>query len=83
MVSGCKTALNELRYNGRHDSILANLIKELWFYSKNKLVLYADIADYNSPTIITEPSQRHVIVIADRNKLYVIDLTVGCETRIR
>ena len=76
MVSGCKTALNELRYKGRHDSILANLMK-------NKLVLYADIADYNSPTIITEPSQRHVIVIADGNKLYVIDLTVGCETRIR
>ena len=45
--------------------------------SRNKqLALYADIADYKSPTIITGPSQRPDIVITDVNKLYVIELTV-------
>ena len=47
-----------------------------------QLVLYADIADYKSPTIIIGPSQRPDINIVDVNKLYVIELTVGFETRI-
>ena len=57
-------------------------MKKLKNSMNKQLVLYADIADYKSPTIITGPSQRPDIVIVDVNKLYVIELTVGFETRI-
>ena len=46
------------------------------------IYLYADIADYKSPTTATGPSQRTNIVVAGVNKLYTIELTVGFETRI-
>ena len=82
MVSGCKTALNELRSSWSHDSICASLVKELTNLRNKQLVLYADIADYKSPTIITRSSHSLDIVIVDVNKLYLIDLTVGFETRI-
>ena len=59
-------------------------MKELKNLMNKQLViyLYADIADYMSPTITTGPSQRPHIVIVDINKLYAIELTVGFETRI-
>ena len=82
LVSGCKTALKELSYNWRHDSVLANLMQELKNSTNKQLVLYADIADYNSPAIITGSSQRPDIVIVNVNKLYVFELTVRFETRI-
>ena len=47
-----------------------------------QLALYADIAHYKSPAIVTGPSQGPDIVIVDVNKLFVIELTVGFETRI-
>ena len=65
MISGCKTALNELRYNWRHDSILANLMKELKNSTNKQLALYVDNADYKSPTTITGPSQQPEIVVVD------------------
>ena len=49
VVSGCKTALYELRYNWRHDSIIANVMKELKNLANKQLALYADIAGYKSP----------------------------------
>ena len=82
MVSGCKTALNELRYNWRHDSIFANLMKELQNSTNKQQALYADIAEYKLPTITTGPSQWLDIIIVDVKKLCVIELTVGFETRI-
>ena len=83
VVSVCKTALNEPRYNWRDKFILANLMKQLKILMNKQLVLYADIAAYKSPPKITGPSQRPDIVIVDVNKLYVIELAVGSETRIR
>ena len=47
-----------------------------------QLVLHADVADYKSSTTITGPSQLPNTLIVDKNKLYVIELTVGFETRI-
>ena len=46
------------------------------------MVLYAAIADDKSPAIITEPLQGPDVVTVNVNKLYVIELTVGFETRI-
>ena len=68
VVSGNKAALNKRRYNWRHDSILANLMKELKNLLNKQLVLYADVADYKLPTIITGPSQRPDTVTVDVNK---------------
>ena len=83
MVSGCKTALNERRYKWRNSSILPNLMKKHKNSMNKQLVLYADIADYKSPAIITGLSQRPDIVIVDLNELYVVELAVGFETRIK
>ena len=47
-----------------------------------QLLLHADVADYKSSTTITGPSQLSKALIVDKNKLYVIELTVGFETRI-
>ena len=68
MLSGCEAALNQLRYNWRHDSVLVNLMKELKNLMNKQLVLYADIADYKSPTLITGRSQRPDSIIFDVNK---------------
>ena len=65
MISGCKTALNELRCNWRHDSILANLMKNLKNSTNKQLALYVDNADYKSPTTITAPSQQPDIFVVD------------------
>ena len=47
------------------------------------MVLYADLADYKSPTRVTGSWQRPNIVIVGINKVYVIELTVEFETQIR
>ena len=47
-----------------------------------QLVLHADVPDYKSSTTITGPSQLPNTLIVDKNKLYVIEFTVGFETRI-
>ena len=57
-------------------------MKELKNSTNKQLVLYADIADYNSLAIITGPLKRPDIAIVNVNKLYVIELTLGFETRI-
>ena len=83
MVSGCRISLNKLRYNWRHDSILANLMKKLENLINKQMVLYADLADYKSPTRVTGSLQRPNIVTVGINKAYVIELTVEFETQIR
>ena len=80
MVSGCRISVNKLRYNWRRDSILASLMKKLENLINKQMVLYADLTDYNSPTIVTGSLQRPNIVIVGINKVYVIKLTVEFET---
>ena len=57
-------------------------MKELKNLTKKQLVLNAAIADDKSPAIITESLQEPDVFIVNVNKLYVIELTVGFETRI-
>ena len=81
LVSGCKIHLNEKRYTWRHDSILTTIAT----YLKNthgNFIYYADIHGFDSPSVIAGEEQRPDIIIPDTNKLYVIELTVGFETRI-
>ena len=81
VVSGWKVYLHEGRYNWRQGSILKNL--ETYFKSiRGNLKYYVGIPGYESPAVITGEERRHDIVIRDTNKLYIIELTVGFETRI-
>ena len=41
-----------------------------------------DIPGFELPSVITGEERRPDIIIRDKNKLYMIELTVGCETRI-
>ena len=81
VVSGCKVYLHKGRYNWRHDSILKNLVT--YFKSiRGNLKYYVDIPGFEPPSVITGEERRPDIVIRDTNKLYIIELTVGFETRI-
>ena len=81
VVSGCKVYLHEGRYNWRHDSILKNLVT--YFKSiRGNLKYYVDIPGSELPSVITGVERRPDIVIRDKNKLYMIEITVGFETRI-
>ena len=78
MVLWCKASNNQ------------TITYSIWLQNSSKrvlmnkqLVLYDDIAAYKSPTKTTGPSQRLDIVTVEVNKLYVIELTVRFETRIR
>ena len=80
MVSGCRISVNKLRYNWRYDSIPASLMKKLENLINKQIILYADLTDYKSPTIVTGSLQRPNIVIVGINKVYVIKFTVEFET---
>ena len=81
VVSGCKVYLHEGRYNWRHDSILKNLVT--YFKSiRGNLKYYVDIPGSEPPSVITGVERRPDIVIRDKNKLYIIELTVGFIRRI-
>ena len=81
-VSGCKIHLKEGRYNWRHDSILKTLAD--FIISVNKQVeIYVDLDLPGSPSIVTGESERPDIVITLKDKIYIIELTVGFETRIK
>ena len=74
----------EGRYNWRHDSILKTLAD--FIISVNKQVeIYVDLdlPGYRSPSIVTGESERPDIVITLKDKIYIIELTVGFETRIK
>ena len=81
VVSGCKVYLLEGRYNWRHDSILKNLVTYFKTIHGN-LKYCVDIPGCESTSVITGEERRCDIVIRDTNKLYIIELTVGFETRI-
>ena len=84
VVSGCKIHLKEGRYNWRHDSILKTIAD--FIISLNKQVeIYVDLhlPGYGSPSIVTGESERPDIVITLKDKIYIIQLTVGFETRIK
>ena len=81
VVSGCKVYLREGRCNWRYDSILKNLVTYLKSICGN-LKYYVDIPGFESASVITGEERRSDIVIRDTNKLYIIELALGFETRI-
>ena len=80
VVASCVTSLNEKRYNFRHDSVLLNIVRCI--QDIQRLNIYADIAGFKNPTLISGEDDRPDIIIHDSNQLYVLELTVGYETNM-
>ena len=76
VVAGCASCLN--RYTWRHNSAQSNLANFLQPVVKK---FYDDIPSFLSPEIITGSTARpHLLVVDERNDLFIIELTVGHES---
>ena len=84
VVSACKVHLEEGRYTWRHNSVL-KIIADYLVSVTNNIELYCDITGYMSPSIITGEQKRPDIVVIDKQRswVFVLELTVGFETRIK
>ena len=80
VVAGCLVHLNEKRYNHRHYSVLLNIVKSI--KSSEVRRIYADLEGYISPSIISGEDKRPDIIIVERDKVYIVELTIGFETNI-
>ena len=80
VVGGCRTFLDEKRYNWRHDSIILSLASMIPRHTDT--AVYADVPGFSSPSVITGDAHRPDIVIKINNSLWVLELTVGFETNI-
>ena len=79
VIGGCQHALDELRYNWRHNSILLHIYKTV---TSQGLQAYVDIDGYPNPSIITGEAQRPDFILVKDDKLLVLELTAGFETNI-
>ena len=75
VVSACKVHLEEVL------KIIADYLLSI----TNNIELYCDITGYMSPCIITGEQKRPDIVVIDKQRswVFVLELTVGFETRIK
>ena len=79
VVAGCAVSLN--RYTWRHDSVLNYIATFLKRFARE---LYADVTNFSSPSIITGEEMRpDLLIILDRSKLFVVELTIGFESNIQ
>ena len=76
VIGGCLTALEEKRYNWRHDSVLQNIVKSL---NVHGFELFCDTEGYANPSIVTGESERPDLVVRMGSKLLILELTVGFE----
>ena len=74
-------ALDEKRFNWRHDSIVLSLASLIPRSATTKM--YADIPGFLSPSVITGENHRPDIAIKHDNDLWLLELTVGFETNIK
>ena len=79
VVSSCGHALRDGRYNWRHDSVIRCIARAIL---KPENHVYADIAEFATPSTITGDQHRPDIVVVRANCLYVLELTVGFETNL-
>ena len=82
VVSSCKSYLDEGRYTWRHNSVLLFLANT--FSSLKQCTVYADLPSFLSQCFITGESYRpDLLLLTDKNILYVLELTVGFETNMQ
>ena len=76
VVVGCAVSLG--RYTWRHDSVLSYIATFLKRFARE---LYVDVTNFSSPSIITgEEMQPDLLIIPDRSKMFVVELTIGFES---
>ena len=64
----------------RHDSVLSYIATFLERFARE---LYADVTNFSSPSIITgEEIRSDLLIIPDRSKVFVVELTIGFESNI-
>ena len=80
VIGGCAIALQQKRYNWRHDSVLLNIIKSL--SPLNGAEIFCDIEGYKNPSIITGLAERPDLLLKKGSKLLILELTVGFETNL-
>ena len=80
VVGGCVIHLNEGRYNFRHNSVLLNLVNSI--KSVDSRTIYADINGYSNPSIVTGDEYRPDLVVTDRDRIIVFELSIGFETNL-
>ena len=82
VISSCKSYLDEGRYTWRNNSALLFLANT--FSSLKQCTAYADLPSFLSPCFITgESNRRDLLLLTDKNILYILELTVGFETNIK
>ena len=78
VVAGCTVLLD--RYTWRHDSVLNYIATFLKRFARE---LYTDVTNFSSPSIITGEEMRpNLLIILDRSKMFVVELTIGFESNI-
>ena len=80
VVGGCTVALDQKRYNWRHDSILLAIAKIMSRVAD--LTVYCDLDQFQSPSVITGEEKRPDMVLVKDQSLFILELTVGFETNI-
>ena len=81
VVSSCKSYLDEGRFTWRHNSVL--LFLENTFSSLKQCTVLVDIPSFLSPCFITgESFCPDLLLLTDKNIIYILELTVGFETNI-
>ena len=81
VVAGCSSYLTQSLFTWRHDSILNFLATSLQVLKDT--VIYADLPDFKSPSIITGDSHRPDLLISNNNCQYVLELSVGFESNLK
>ena len=77
-MAGCAESFD--RYSWRHDSVLNYIATFLKGFARE---LYADVTNFSSPSIITGGEMRpDLLIILDRSKMFVVELTIGFESNI-
>ena len=82
VISSCKCYLEEGRYTWCHNSVLLYLANT--FSSLSPCKVYADLASFTSPCLITSDSLRpDLLLLTGNSVLYILELTLGFETNIQ
>ena len=82
VLSNCSAALE--RYTQRHDNVLSILANWIWTVKSDDQEMFVDLPSdkWDSIDRVFQPTCRPDIVVAEKAKLYVLELTVCHETNL-
>ena len=82
VLSNCSAALE--RYTQRHDNVLSILANWIWTVKSDDQEMFVDLPSdkWDSIDRVFQPTCRPDIVVVEKFKLYVLELTVCHETNL-